>query len=151
MKFLMVCMGNICRSPMAHGLLQHKIEQLGLNWQVDSAGTSSYHKGELPDSRAISCMKKHGIDITFQHSRPVAKDDFAAFDVIYCMDKNNYWDVRALAENETDENKVLLILNEVTPDLDESVPDPYYGSGDGFEHVYKMLDEATDKIIEKYK
>jgi len=136
---------------MAHGLLQHKIEQLGLNWQVDSAGTSGYHKGELPDSRAISCMKKHDIDITYQHSRPVAKDDFGVFDVIYCMDKNNYWDVSAMAENEADENKVLLILNEVTPDSDASVPDPYYGSGDGFEHVYKMLDEATDKIIEKYK
>ena len=136
---------------MAHGLLQHKIEQHGLSWQVDSAGTSSSHKGELPDNRAISCMKKHDIDITYQHSRPVRKGDFAAFDVIYCMDKNNYWDVRALAENEADENKVLLILNEVTPDSDANVPDPYYGSGDGFEHVYKMLDEATDKIIEKYK
>jgi len=151
MKFLMVCMGNICRSPIAHGLLQHKIEQQGMDWQVDSAGTSSYHQGKLPDNRAISCMQKHGIDITYQHSRPFEKADFAKFDVIYCMDKNNYWDIRSLAENSVDENKVLLILNEATPDLDDSVPDPYYGNGDGFEHVYKMLDKATDKIIEKYK
>jgi protein-tyrosine phosphatase len=144
-------MGNICRSPMAHGLLQNKIEQIGLQWQVDSAGTSGYHKGEQPDNRAISCMKKHNIDITYQHSRPFQKADFAKFDVIYCMDKHNFWDVRALAENADEESKVLLILNEVTPDLDASVPDPYYGSGDGFEHVYRMLDKATDKIIEKYK
>ncbi len=150
MKFLMVCLGNICRSPIAHGLLKHKAEQLGLNWEIDSAGTSGYHQGELPDRQAIECMKKHGIDITYQRSRPFSKRDFAAFDVIYCMDRNNYWDVRSLAENETEEQKVMMILNEVNAGSDSNVPDPYYGGKEDFEMVYAMLDKATDAIVTRY-
>ena len=87
MKILMVCLGNICRSPMAHGLLQHKVQKLGLKWMVDSAGTSDWHQGELPDARAIACMKRHGIDITYQRSRPVIDEDLEDFDLIYVMDK----------------------------------------------------------------
>src|ERR1700760_2459812 len=96
-KVLMVCLGNICRSPMAHGLLQHKAEALKLDWEIDSAGTSDWHRGELPDERAIACMKKHGIDITYQRSRPFIRDDFREFDLIYVMDKSNYKNVTTLA------------------------------------------------------
>jgi protein-tyrosine phosphatase len=149
-KILMVCLGNICRSPMAHGILQHKVSMLKLDWEIDSAGTSDWHRGELPDKRAIDCMKKHGIDITYQRSRPFIKDDFGDFDVIYVMDRNNYRDVISLASNEEEMQKVKLLMSEVYPEKETDVPDPYYGGDAGFEHVYKMLDKASDKIVERY-
>ncbi len=152
MKILFVCLGNICRSPMAHGLLHHKVQQLGLKWSVDSAGTSDWHRGELPDARAIACMKRHGIDITYQHSRPIIRDDFKEFDLIYVMDKANLRDVLDMANSEEDQHKVALVMSMVYEKDAIDVPDPYFGTGDkGFENVYKMLDEATDAIIEKYK
>lgn len=148
----MVCLGNICRSPMAHGLLQYKVQQLGLKWEVDSAGTSSYHRGEQPDARAIACMKRHGIDITYQSSRPITHSDLAEYDLIYVMDRSNLRDVTALAGNEDELSKIALIMATVSETSAADVPDPYFGSGDkGFETVYKMLDNATDKIIEKYR
>jgi len=146
----MVCLGNICRSPMAHGLLQHKVNQLKLNWKVDSAGTSDWHQGQLPDKRAIDCMMKHGIDITYQRSRPFITDDFEDFDLIYVMDKNNYRHVTSMAKNEEEIQKVKLLLSEIYQDANTDVPDPYYGGDVGFEHVYKMLDRATDRVIERY-
>src|SRR6202041_2830083 len=97
-KILMVCLGNICRSPMAHGLLQHKVKVRRLDWEVDSAGTSGYHEGQLPDARAIACMKRHGIDITYQQSRPIDGEDITYFDLIYVMDKANLHDVLAMAK-----------------------------------------------------
>src|SRR4051812_42209338 len=152
LKILMVCLGNICRSPMAHGLLLHKVQQLGLNWQIDSAGTSNYHEGQLPDSRAIACMKRHGIDITYQTSRPVIKDDLGEYDVIYVMDQANLRDVLEMTGTEEEQNKVALVMSMVYEQSPIDVPDPYFGVGDkGFENVYTMLDEATDKIIEKYR
>ena len=147
----MVCLGNICRSPMAHGLLQHKVEQLNLDWEVDSAGVSGYHEGELPDPRAISCMEYHGIDITYQHSRPIIYDDLKEFDLIYVMDKSNYKNVTDMANTEEEVAKVKMIMSEVYPEVETDVPDPYYGGDKGFEQVYKMLDKATDKIVEKYR
>lgn len=149
-KVLMVCLGNICRSPMAHGLLWHKVQVAGLDWQVDSAGTNGWHEGELPDPRAIACMKRHGIDITYQRARLVVSDDLQEFDLIYAMDKAVYDDVVALAQNEEEEQKIKLLMNEVNPGSNADVPDPYYGEDTGFEHVYKLLDTATDKVIEKY-
>lgn len=146
----MVCLGNICRSPMAHGLLQHKVEKLGLKWEVDSAGTSGYHEGEQPDKRAIACMRKHGIDITYQHSRPIIRQDLDEFDLIYVMDKANLADVTEMAVSEEQLHKIALIMSMVYAPQSIDVPDPYYGGDRGFENVYKMLDEATDKIIEKY-
>lgn len=146
----MVCHGNICRSPMAHGLLQRKVDLQNLPWEVDSAGVSDYHEGELPDPRATACMKKHGIDITYQRSRPVSYDDLKEFDLIYVMDASNYSNVSRMARTEEQLQKIKMIMNEVYPDQNTEVPDPYYGGDSGFEHVYKMLDKATDKIIEKY-
>lgn len=111
MKILMVCLGNICRSPMAHGLLQHKVEARKLKWRIDSAGTSGYHEGQLPDSRAIACMKKHGIDITYQQSRPIVQSDLKEFDLIYVMDKANLADVLSMTETEEEQRKIALIMS----------------------------------------
>lgn len=145
----MVCLGNICRSPMAHGLLQHKVEQRGMDWEVDSAGTGDWHRGQQPDHRAIACMKKHSIDITYQSARPIIYDDFQQFDLIYVMDRSNFENVERMARNEEDMNKVKLLLSEIYPEGAE-VPDPYYGGDAGFERVYQLLDEATEKILERY-
>ncbi|MBX2908186.1 MAG: low molecular weight phosphotyrosine protein phosphatase [Chitinophagales bacterium] len=150
MKILMVCLGNICRSPMAHGLMEEKIKQHQLAWQVDSAGTSAYHQGEAPDVRARGCMKKHHVDICNQQSRPFLKKDFEEFDLIFCMDKMNFRDVLSYTKSEVDKQKVKLILHEIDDELEEEVPDPYYGGEYGFENVYQMLDKATDAIIQHY-
>ncbi len=146
----MVCLGNICRSPMAHGLLKHKADAMGLGWEVDSAGTSDWHRGELPDERAIACMKKHGIDITYQRSRPFIRDDYNEFDLIYVMDNDNYDKVIGMARSEEEMQKVKLLLYEMNPISQIEVPDPYFGGDAGFEHVYKLLDKATNRVIEKY-
>jgi len=151
MRILMVCLGNICRSPIAHGILQHKIKKHGLNWTVDSAGTGSWHAGELPDPRSIGVAKSNGIDITDQRARQFQKSDFNDFDVIYAMDASNYNDIRNLASTENDKEKVRMILNESHPGENRRVPDPYYGGEDGFENVFKMLDEATTKIISRLR
>lgn len=151
MKILMVCLGNICRSPLAHGLLQHKIEQLGLDWEVDSAGTGNWHAGELPDTRSIAIAKENGIDITDQRARQFKKEDFEKFDIIYAMDASNYNDIRAMTASEADRERVLMILNESFPGENRRVPDPYYGGDDGFKNVFKLLDDATDQIITRLR
>lgn len=136
---------------MAHGLLQHKAEQQGLDWQIDSAGTGDWHTGELPDRRAIACMKKHGIDITYQRARTLVPDDLRLFDVIYVMDRINYENVKRMARATGSPGfEPLLLLSEIHPEGAE-VPDPYYGGDEGFEQVYQMLDRATDKVLEKYR
>ncbi len=138
----MVCLGNICRSPLAEGILKHK---LGDGYFVDSAGTINYHEGSKPDERSIKTAIKNGIDISKQKSRPINKSDFDKFDLIFCMDKNNYKDVLKLADD-SQKHKVRLIL-----DKDLEVPDPYFGGIDGFDQVYKMLDESCEIIAEKIK
>ncbi|MDX1277765.1 low molecular weight protein-tyrosine-phosphatase [Oceanihabitans sediminis] len=145
-KILMVCLGNICRSPLAEGILQAKLPKD--KFQVDSAGTGNYHVGELPDSRSIKVAKKYGIDITNQRGRQFKVSDFDAFDFIYVMDNSNFKNVVKLARNETDIAKVKLILNQVYPNQNYDVPDPYTDTQQGFENVFKMLDEATDVIKE---
>lgn len=151
MKILMVCLGNICRSPLADGLLRKKVAEHKLNVVVDSAGTSSYHVGSAPDKRMILTANYRGVAIEGLKARAFTKADFANFDHIYVMDKSNLEDVLELAENETDKSKVSLILNELNPLSDAEVPDPYFGGQDGFAQVYDMLNEATDRIIEKIK
>jgi protein-tyrosine phosphatase len=149
MKLLFVCLGNICRSPLAEGIMKHKIAELGLDWEVDSAGTGGWHAGDLPDSRSIQVAQKHGVDLTYQRARKLRSIDYEAFDRIYVMDSINYQDVKRLA-NEDEYHKIELIMNEVEPHRNINVPDPYYGEGDGFEHVFQMLDRACDAIIKKY-
>lgn len=149
MRILMLCLGNICRSPLAEGILKSKIGER--NIQVDSAGTNGLHVGELPDERSIEVAKLNGIDITNQRSRKFTVKDFDSFDFIYVMDSGNYNTVMDLARNHKDQYKVELIMNLVSPGMNQNVPDPYYGGQDGFHQVFKMLDLATDKIIEIYE
>ena len=143
----MVCLGNICRSPLAEGILKNKTQNLDV--YVDSAGTASYHVGNLPDSRSIKIANKNGIDLTDQRARQFSEKDFDDFDKIYAMDTNNYSNIISLARNQSDRDKVDVILNELTPKSYDSVPDPYYGGGDGFQIVYDMLDKACDAIVGK--
>lgn len=150
MKILMVCLGNICRSPLAEGILQHKANQKGLNWKIDSAGTSGWHAGELPDSRSIAIAQKYGIDITYQRSRQFSPYDIEQFDIIYAMDASNYRDIKGMAQTEEERQKIKMILNEIEPNQNRSVPDPYYDDN-GFEEVFQMLNKACDIIIEKYR
>ena len=143
-KILMVCLGNICRSPLAEGILQSKLDNN--LFVVDSAGTSNYHIGNKPDPRSIAIAKQKGIDITHQQARQFVKQDFLDFDIIYAMDNSNYNNIIALAENDKQKSKVNLILNESYPEQNLDVPDPYYGGDKGFETVFNMLDEACNKI-----
>ncbi|SFT87774.1 protein-tyrosine phosphatase [Lishizhenia tianjinensis] len=146
----MVCLGNICRSPIADGLLRRKVEENNLDTVVDSAGTAAYHVGEAPDPRMRATGKQFGTPIDFLRARQFEVADFDAFDIIYAMDKSNYNNILKLARNAADEAKVKMILNESNPGMDLEVPDPYYGGDQGFVDVYNMLDIATDKIVEKY-
>ena len=143
----MVCLGNICRSPLAEGILKSKLFRADV--VIDSAGTGSYNIDQKPDSRSIAVAKKNGIDITAQRARKFLVEDFDAFDLIYVMDHENYRDVVSLARNEEDIVKVKMILNEVFPNENLDVPDPYLGGDFGFKNVYKMLDEACEIIAKK--
>ena len=143
----MVCLGNICRSPLAEGILKSKLD--AANFQVDSAGTGGWHVGELPDSRSIEVAKKNGIDITYQRGRKFSTYDFELYDHIFVMDNTNYQDVIKLANSKEEIGKVRLILDELFPNENVDVPDPYYGGNQGFENVFNMLDEACEKIAER--
>lgn len=145
-KILMVCLGNICRSPLAEGILQSKLSE---DFIVDSAGTGGWHAGEQPDKRSILTAKKRGVDISYQKARKFTKADFEKFDYIYVMDNQNLQDVLSLAENESQKMKVQMILEEIFPGERVDVPDPYYGGQEGFEKVFDMLDQACDKIANK--
>lgn len=143
----MVCLENICRSPLAEGILQSK---LPIDFfKVSSAGTAGHHVGELPDVRSIEVAKKYGIDITKQRSRKFIKSDFKEFDLIFTMDQSNYNDVVSMTDDYKDIQKVKMILNELYPSENKNVPDPYYGGKQGFENVYKMLEESCEIIASK--
>ena len=147
MKVLMVCLGNICRSPLAEGILKHKIRKKGLDWHIDSAGTGGWHAGELPDRRSIAIAQKNGIDITDQRARKFRAADLDNFDLILTMDYANYSDVKRYAKTSEQQDKIMLIMNFIRPDSDEEVPDPYYD--DRFELVFDMLDRACEAVILK--
>ena len=150
-KILMVCLGNICRSPLAEGVLRSKAGKANLQITIDSAGTSNYHIGEHPDKRTILNAKQHQIDVSQLCARQFSEKDFDEFDHIFVMDSSNYADVIALARTEKDKRKVELILNRVYPNSNMSVPDPYFGGEQGFENVFILLDKACDVIIESLK
>lgn len=144
----MVCLGNICRSPLAEGILKSKIDTSKI--LVDSAGTGDWHVGQEPDNRSIAVGKKYNIDITAQRGRQFTAKDFKNFDLIYVMDNSNKENVLALAEDESQKEKVKLILDEIFPGENVDVPDPYFGGDLGFENVYKMLDKACDQIANRF-
>ena len=143
-KVLMVCLGNICRSPLAEGILKSKLPES--TFLIDSAGTANYHVGNPPDRRSIAVGKKYGIDISNLKGRQFGVNDFDTFDLIYVMDESNYRNVISMARTEQDKSKVKFILNEIYANQNYDVPDPYYGGDHGFENVYKMLDEACTII-----
>ena len=147
MKILMVCLGNICRSPLAEGILKSKTKKI----EVDSAGTAGYHIGKNPDIRSIEIGKKNNIDISSQRARQFSSNDFSKFDKIYAMDNDNYSKIISLAKNQQEINKVELILNEIFPNQFKSVPDPYYGGARGFENIYDLLNKACEKIASKHE
>lgn len=142
----MVCLGNICRSPLAEGIMRAKLPE---NYIVDSAGTGAWHSGQLPDKRSVTTAKNRDLDITNQRARQFKVSDFDTFDYIYVMDNSNYKDVISLAPTEESKSKVRLILNEIFPNENVDVPDPYYGGDDGFENVFDMLDQACEAIARK--
>ncbi|TRX22406.1 low molecular weight phosphotyrosine protein phosphatase [Flavobacterium franklandianum] len=151
-KILMVCLGNICRSPLAEGILASKLPKE--KFIVDSAGTGPWHIGRQPDERSIAIAKKNKLDISGQKGRQFSTTDFEVFNYIYVMDSSNYKDVVRLTNNKEHKTKVQLILNELFPNENVDVPDPYYGVENGFETVYQMLDETCDiiakKLVEKH-
>ena len=152
-KILMVCLGNICRSPLAEGILASKLPKG--KFTVDSAGTGSWHIGRQPDERSIAVAKKNKINISTQKGRQFSVADFDAFDYIYVMDSSNYNDVVELAKTQDHRDKVQMILNDLFPNENVDVPDPYFGLPNGFEIVYNMLDEVCEviskKLIEKHQ
>lgn len=149
MKILMVCLGNICRSPLAEGIMRSKIKDNQLKWEVDSAGTSAFHSGEKPDSRSIEVAFRNGIDISDQRSRQIADADLENFDLILVMDASNYRDVNRMTKNIKQKEKVKMIMNFSEPDQNIEVPDPYWN--DGFNNVYTMLEKACEKIVASYR
>jgi protein-tyrosine phosphatase len=150
LAFLMVCLGNICRSPLAEGILQEKARAAGLDWEVDSAGTNGYHVGEAPHPLSQKVARHNGLDISRQRARRFTAADFQRFDKIYAMAGDVIDDMRRIAGRQFDPSKVELLMNEVHPGRDEDVPDPWYGPEPGYHEVYEMIDSAADRIVEKY-
>lgn len=148
MKILMVCLGNICRSPLAEGILKDKINKAGLNWKIDSAGTNGYHVGEQPHRLSQKVAKINSIDISGQRCRNFSAQDFDDFDMIYAMAGDIIADMKAIAKGKYDASKVKLLLNESYPGKDLDVPDPWFGGEDGYHKVYELIDEACDAIIQ---
>jgi len=146
----MVCLGNICRSPLAEGILQDKAFKAGLNWSVESAGTNHYHTGEAPHPLSQKVAKLNGIDICHQRARRFAADDFEVYDKIYALAGDVLSDIRRIAKNKFDPSKVDLLMNELYPEMNKDVPDPYYGAEPGYHEVYKMIDAVCDAIVDKY-
>lgn len=145
-RVLMVCLGNICRSPLAEGILKAMVDSEQVF--VDSAGTAGYHVGHAPDTRSIKVAQKYGIDISRQRCRKFTPEDFQKFDTIYAMDRSNYSNIIAQAPTQDDRKKVKLLLQEAPNQLEE-VPDPYYGGEDGFEYVFTLVKEACENIAKK--
>ena len=151
MKILMVCLGNICRSPLAEGILQQKARAAGLDWTIDSAGTNGYHVGEAPHRLSQKVALANGIDISKQKARQFLTADLQRFDKIYAMAADVIDEMKWIAGNQYDGRKVNLLLNELYPGRNKDVPDPWYGPEPGYHDVFALVDKACDKIIEKYK
>ncbi len=150
MKILMVCLGNICRSPLAEGILQNKADKMGYKWQIDSAGTNSYHIGEAPHRLSQKVALQNGIDISAQRARKFTGADVTGYDKIYALAADVLSDIRYIAGKGYNDEKVTLLMNELYPGENRDVPDPYYGAEPGYHEVYKLIENACDAIIEKY-
>lgn len=151
MRILMVCLGNICRSPIAEGLMRHKIQQHGLSWEVASAGTNNYHIGEAPHRFSQKVCLLNGVDISAQRARRLTTADFGQYDIIYAMAGDVYSEIERIGGRHADMDKVTYFLDELEPGSNASVPDPWYGNEDGYMPVYELINRTCDAIIEKYK
>jgi protein-tyrosine phosphatase len=151
MRVLMVCLGNICRSPLAEGILQEKVKKAGLNWVVDSAGTNHYHTGDPPHPLSQKVALANGIDITQQRARRFTTEDLNQFDKIYALAGDVLKDIQRITGNKFDSSKVDLLLNEQYPGKNLDVPDPYYGGEPDFHEVFELLDQVCDQLIIKYQ
>jgi protein-tyrosine phosphatase len=149
MKILMVCLGNICRSPVAEGVLKHLSTKKNLALDIDSAGTAGYHIGEQPDKRSIKNAKKNGVDISKLKARKFSKADFDEFDRIFVMDESNYKNVISISSEKHHHRKVDFLLNQLTPGKNLPVPDPYYGNEKEFEDVFQLIYKACDKLTDE--
>jgi protein-tyrosine phosphatase len=149
MKILMVCLGNICRSPLAEGILQHKAQKAGLDWTIDSAGTNGYHIGEAPHRLSQKVAKLNGIDICNQKARQFVKEGMDRYDKIYAMADDVIGEIKYIAGEKYDPAKVTLLMNELYPQAQLSIPDPWYGPEPGYHEVYKMIDAACEEIVQK--
>jgi protein-tyrosine phosphatase len=150
MKILMVCLGNICRSPLAEGILQDKAFKAGLTWSIESAGTNSYHLGEPPHPLSRKVARQHGIDISHQRARRFTAEDFTIYDKIYALATDVMEEIKRIAKNKFDASKAELLMNELYPGKDMDVPDPWYGPEPGYHEVYELLDKVCERIIEKH-
>ena len=148
MKILMVCLGNICRSPLAEGILKHKVNEAGLTWKVESAGTNSYHIGEPPHKLSQKVAKLNGVDICDQRARRFKPSDLEEYDLIYAMSKDVIEDMKDIAGKKWNEKKVKLLMDELYPGQQSDVPDPWYGPEPGYHEVYKMIEAACNKIMQ---
>ncbi|MFZ9943484.1 MAG: low molecular weight protein-tyrosine-phosphatase [Bacteroidia bacterium] len=151
MRILMVCLGNICRSPLAEGIMQHHLQVNGIQGQVDSAGVLSFHQGEPPQPGSIRVANKHGIDISHQRSRPLVAQDFDDFDWIFTMDESVHEHIRGKAQSEMQLGKIHLFMTYANAINDPNVLDPYQMGDDAFEHVYQVLNKACMDVIKKMK
>jgi protein-tyrosine phosphatase len=147
MKILFVCLGNICRSPMAEGVLRHLAEQRDLPWKIDSAGTEYYHVGERPDRRAIAQCRKFGIDISNQRARQIQAHDFEQFDLIYALADDVLHELHSLRPRGSNHSSLSLLMDVVYPGQNRSVPDPWYGDEEDFSIAYELIREACEAII----
>lgn len=145
MKILMVCLGNICRSPLAEAIARKKIQDRLLPWQVDSVGTGNWHEGNPPDPRTIAAAAERNLDISDLRARQITIEDIQSADIIVAMDTQNYQDVKRLAGSH--EPKLFMMLNFLNPGQNQAVPDPYFGGAEGFRSVFDLLDEACDAMI----
>ena len=145
----MVCLGNICRSPLAEGILQHKVNEAGLSWKVESAGTNSYHIGEPPHHLSQKVAQLNGINICDQRARRFKPSDLEEYDLLYAMSKDVIDDMKSMAGNNWQQEKVKLLMDELHPGQQKDVPDPWYGPEPGYHEVYKMIEAACDKILKK--
>ena len=150
MKILMVCLGNICRSPLAEGILKEKARQAGLQWYIDSAGTNGFHDGEPPHRLSQKVARLNGIDISGQISRRVRPEDFKNFDRIFAMAEDVVEEMKWIAGKAFEPHKVDLLMNLLYPGQNFDVPDPWYGTEQGYHQVYKLIDEACEVFVRQY-
>lgn len=151
MKVLFVCLGNICRSPIAEGILRAKAKEAGLQWEIDSAGTAGYHVGESPHRLSQKTAKFYGVDISSQKCRQFKAEDMDLFDRIYTMDLENFAEVKRISKEKWDPAKTDLLLNSLYPGKNKSVPDPWYGEEPGYHEVYKLIEAACDIIVNELR